>query len=256
MKKLTLCAAAAALSVASSAAFAVPSYISTTNSLTGEVVITGMADGTPGTFNVVLRDLNGTVQVVVPPNGNYGVTFEGFVSVTPVVGFPAMTLSVNNPNNIFNGLLTAAGLSAGVYNKTFTPGANNVNDGAGSNIGFVVNDDGNTSADVLGLITTLTGVAPATTAGSGTLAVTGQLFDDGAVLSIVESNLTWAGFGRMLAAADLYAQQHQFPGNTLNLITSDFAMRNVAVAIPEPASMALVGLGLAGLAAVRRRKTA
>ena len=68
----------------------------TTDSLTGEVIITNMADGSPTTFDVTLRDLTGSVQVVVPPNGNYAVNYSGFVSVTPVVGAPAMTLSVNN----------------------------------------------------------------------------------------------------------------------------------------------------------------
>ena len=150
MKKLAFCAATAALSVASTAAFATPAYVSTTNSLTGEVIITNMADGTPNTFDVVLRDMNGTVQVVVPPNGGYGVTYQGFVSVTPVVGAPAMNLSVNNPANIFNGLLTATGLSAGIYNKTFTPGTDNNNDGAGTAVDFTIGYDGTVSVCVFG----------------------------------------------------------------------------------------------------------
>lgn len=255
MKKLAFCAATAALSVASTAAFATPAYVSTTNSLTGEVIITNMADGTPNTFDVVLRDMTGTVQVVVPPSGSYSVTYEGFVSVKPVVSAPAMNLSVNNPANIFNGLLTATGLSAGIYNKTFVPGTDDINDGAGTAVDFTIGYDGTTSGDVLNLIKTLTGLNPVSNAGAGTLKVQGTLYDDGAVLSITET-ANWLGFGGLLAAADLAAQQNQFPGNTLNLITADFAMRNVAVAIPEPTSMALIGLGLAGLAAVRRRKSA
>ena len=64
----------------SPAAFA--GYTSSTSLLTGYVSVENFRDTNLNAFDVVLRDLSGTVNVTVPPNGVYSVDVSGAVNLT------------------------------------------------------------------------------------------------------------------------------------------------------------------------------
>lgn len=253
MKKTAFIAATAALATFSAGASA--AYVSQVNSLSGGFSIAGFADGSPNTYTVSLTGLSGSGVVNLGPSGSYEIsagpgTSGGSASVeltVPLLG--SRTFTTSSLTSLFTGNVSFSGLAEGNYPFAFGAGAVTTPIGVIFSGGY----DGSTTMGILGFLNSLLGTSFVDPSGAGTFSVEGTITDTSVVLEVTETAVGWPGAGQLLL---------DFIGN-VPVTGGSFSIDNLAITatptstqVPEPASLALLGLGMAGLAVLRRRKQA
>tara|TARA_R110001583_G_scaffold149274_1_gene301247 strand:- start:47037 stop:47810 length:774 start_codon:yes stop_codon:yes gene_type:complete len=257
MKTLPLLATAAVLSAVATPSFAV--VYTMTDNLTGAFSASGFQDANPNTYNINVRDLDGTVKLYTPPAGSHTTAISGSLLLNLLPGSnPALSapwdvaFSIPAIANIFTAVLSGVA-DTGVSMFTFQPGTPGANDGVAIGSGtFRLTYDEQIAPEIQATLYALTGMAMPSS-GAGSIDVLYSLFQDGFDLEIRETATTWPGFGAALAAINSAV------GSTPNLLTGDFSVNQLQVSstqVPEPTTLALLGIGVAGLGTLRRRRQA
>ena len=257
MKTLPLLATAAVLSAVATPSFAV--VYTMTDNLTGAFSASGFQDANSSTYNINVRDLDGTVNLYTPPAGSHTTAISGSLLLNLLPGSnPALSapwdVAFNIPAiaNIFTAVLSGVA-DTGVRTFAFQPGTPGANDAVAIGSGtFRFTYDEQIAPEIQATLYALTGMAMPSN-GAGSIDVLYSLFQDGFDLEISETATTWPGFGVALAAINSAV------GSTPNLLAGDFSVDQLQVSstqVPEPTTLALLGIGVAGLGTLRRLRQA
>lgn len=268
MKKIAL-----ALGVAATlgAASAHAGYTTSFAGLNGRFVIDQFGVDQPGAsltlpdadqrFRISLTNLNGAVSIQVPTAGTYSAqAMPGFAGGIDYNGVPGFDLGVTYPQGagLGTGYISVTNTSTRLINMNF----NGVNattlllDGVAQTLDYTghltLSGFGATTffASLFGLNNFLTGPV------SGSVDVAYTVRQDALEVFIDETNLVGTKFENIFLALD----NGVIPGAPADplknaRIDGVFAV-NGSINVPEPGSLALLGLGLATCLTLRRRKAA